>query len=55
MKELSVNKLENLEGGKFWGSERHCVYGTCTKTCYKTKYRLWFATSTELASFDYTC
>jgi hypothetical protein len=55
MKELNVNQLENLEGGRFWGSETNCVYGDCTKTCYKTKYRFWFDVGTELDSFELTC
>ncbi len=49
MKELSLNRLENLEGGTFWG--RDCgdwgyLGGGCfIRTC-KIK-RFWFTVSTE--------
>ena len=36
MKELNVNQLENLEGGKFWGwtcSDEYYIGGTCYQTC----------------------
>ncbi|MEN8126053.1 MAG: hypothetical protein ABFR32_13100 [Bacteroidota bacterium] len=42
MKELSFEKLENLEGGKFWG--RSCgpayeIAGQCYRTC--ARYMFW--------------
>ncbi len=60
MKELSVNKLENLEGGKFWGwGEEKCttkISGGCkTITCYKTYRIFWIGTKTKLSKFEVNC
>ena len=55
MNELSLDKLENLQGGKFWGNEDSCVYGTCSRTCFTSTYRFWFRVKTVVKSFDYTC
>lgn len=44
MKELSVNKLENLEGGKFWGKTctTYTILGKCYENC-KIQ-RFWIVT-----------
>ncbi|WP_408025362.1 hypothetical protein [Tenacibaculum sediminilitoris] len=50
MKELSVNKLENLEGGKFWGTTETChdeydASSGCTTTyCDYVTQRFWIVT-----------
>ena len=49
MKTLSLNQMENLQGGKFWGSETNCVNdgplvdwdGVCGVTCYTDYYVFW--------------
>ncbi|MEN8126050.1 MAG: hypothetical protein ABFR32_13085 [Bacteroidota bacterium] len=57
MKELSFEKLENLEGGKFWGwGPETCVtsydsVGSCT-TCTSHYYALWINVSTNV---DVSC
>lgn len=36
MKELSLEKLENLEGGKFWGKDcgqKYSIAGSCYQNC----------------------
>jgi len=48
MKELSLNKLENLEGGKFWGTDCSgatwgdlgggCFVRTCKKMAFWIEY-----------------
>jgi hypothetical protein len=54
MKELSLNKLVNLEGGKFWGKEESCTTAGCATTCYETTYRFWFK-STKLSRVTFDC
>lgn len=55
MKELSLNKLENLEGGKFWGQDCEewktmgIGSGCATQTC-RTK-RFWFTTKITVERF----
>lgn len=54
MKELSVNKLESLEGGKFWGwSDWDCstsvgVGGECT-TCTRTYSTFWIVVDNDVS------
>ena len=49
MKELSVNKLQNLEGGKFWGSECYWTVSAsgCTATRWCDYYVFWIRTDHE--------
>lgn len=62
MKELNVNQLENLEGGKFWGRTVSCgqTYsiepGSCYVNCRVTYQVFWVVTydsGTELSGI--TC
>ena len=55
MKELNVNQLENLEGGKFWGSSESCTTAGCATTCYTSKYRFWIRTSKRLSRLTISC
>ncbi|RPD91221.1 hypothetical protein EGM88_14890 [Aureibaculum marinum] len=46
MKELSLEKLENLEGGKFWGNDKTCgdtyeIAGSCYRNCTKSYRMFW--------------
>ena len=49
MKELSLNKLENLEGGKFWGTScgswgsigGGCLVRTCTYSVFWVEVNSW--------------
>lgn len=49
MKELSLNKLENLEGGKFWGKDcgnwgslgGGCLVRTCTYSVLWIEVNSW--------------
>ncbi|WP_156167099.1 hypothetical protein [Tenacibaculum mesophilum] len=54
MKELNLNQLENLEGGKFWGKETVCTTAGCATTCYTNTYRFWIR-STKLESLTINC
>lgn len=59
MKELSVCKLENLEGGKFWGTSVSCSQsysiepGSCYQTCTVTYNAFWIPISST--TDVYTC
>ncbi|WP_175418914.1 hypothetical protein [Aureibaculum algae] len=57
MKELSLEKLENLEGGKFWGKEDVNVYSEdgCTKTTYRRRYAFWIKYDSEPIDVQYIC
>lgn len=50
MKELNVNQLENLEGGKFWGKTCGKTFeleeGSCYRVC--TKFRFWIGFGTNV-------
>jgi hypothetical protein len=54
MKELSLNKLESLEGGKFWGTDCSgakwgSVGGGCfVRTCKKKAFWMTYATVTQM-------
>lgn len=48
MRELTLEKMENTLGGKFWGSDSGC--GGCSngfKTCWSTYYIFWMNTGYE--------
>jgi hypothetical protein len=50
MKELNVNQLENLEGGrKFWGTQCGTSYSIEEGSCYQncTHYVFWINNGTE--------
>lgn len=53
MKELNVNQLENLEGGKFWGSDNCRWEGNA---CYSYEvcdyYVLWINTGSSATGRD---
>lgn len=45
MKELTLEQMENTQGGKFWGSDSGCT--KCSdgyQTCWKTYYIFWIST-----------
>jgi hypothetical protein len=44
MKELSLNKLESLEGGKFWGKTCGKSYPIGNKTYRTCKYQAFWIT-----------
>lgn len=52
MKKLSLNQMQNLQGGKFWGTESKCVENRmydiisgketlCMRTCTQKHYFFW--------------
>jgi hypothetical protein len=63
MKELSLNKLENLEGGKFFGwttlstnvvDDSSCASGSREE--YKQEYRvLWFISASDIRTVPGPC
>lgn len=62
MTELTLSKLEKLEGGRFlgWGwKDEECTTktsGSCsTTTCYKTYTSFWIGVKTKLSKFDVSC
>lgn len=55
MKKLEVNQMENLEGGKFWGTGEWTAMGSCTnghQTVYQNTYALWFVVEREYNIID---
>jgi hypothetical protein len=57
MKELSLNKLENFEGGKFWGSKCYTTSSSdgCTVTSWCDYYVFWINIGTEVQDVQYIC
>ena len=55
MKELSLNKLEEVKGGKFWGTENVCQNVGYFCYCEHTYYVLWVAVETETSIYFGNC
>ena len=54
MEKISIAKMENVSGGKFWGSETSCsassssFWGECYQYCIDQYYVLWVGFVTDV-------
>lgn len=56
MKELSVNKLENLEGGDFWSTDSQCSQLSDGSYYRQTvRHRFWFKTVSDRSISNIPC
>jgi len=56
MRNLSLNQMENLQGGKFWGSVETCntakIGNTCYKICVVKQYIFWIKVAEETPPWE---